>query len=412
MILKECTIIQCIIKTDMDSKLKRELMNGRRVHLLKDNTKCTLTWSISCRDNVQITVWGQISGKLQQSQKVIEGKNIGRANETTPKEQNIKEAISLIKKKLDNLYKFKDTIVEESEDVLTDDDSEEPVEVPNKSKFEDFRPMLAQSLSDQKKEVDLKQCYSSVKLDGMRLLAYMENGEIVFKSRNGKTNTQVDYLTESVKELINGNENIVVDGELYKHKMNFQRIIASCKKENSTKLNYHVYDIYDASNPDASFEDRFVKRFEGVDKIGKHIKIVDVAKVDTHEELANYHDEVVKSGYEGVMVRLLNSPYQPGKRSKFLLKCKAFLDLEAPVVNFLEGQGRDAKSVIFECQLDNGLLTKVRPAWPLTRRQECWRECCEDFSKYKGLPLTIRYFEKTKDGNLRFPVGVEFRTYE
>jgi predicted DNA-binding WGR domain protein len=45
-------------------------------------------WSIETEDNTILTCWGQVGGKEQTATETIAaGKNIGRANETTPEEQ-------------------------------------------------------------------------------------------------------------------------------------------------------------------------------------------------------------------------------------------------------------------------------------------------------------------------------------
>lgn len=405
--------------------LQQQLAAGKSIFLVKETDKATLSWVIQVKGANIVTTWGQVSGRLQTTTKLCEGRNLNRSNQTTPSQQAQKEAISLIKKKFDQLYKLRDTILEEDEDELDELDEEtqgagkgvgessgESAPVPGKkSQLVDFRPMLAQSLDKQKKEIKFEDCLTQVKLDGMRLNAYLENGKVVFKSRNGKDNKNVDYLADSVIELLGGNENLVVDGELYKHQENFNKIISLSKRKGNIKLDYFVYDIYDASNPGASFIDRFVKRFEGITQIGEFVKIVPVSRISSQEDLMNQHQKAVNEKYEGIMVRKKDSKYVQ-KRSNDLLKVKSFITEEFEIVGFTEGSGRDAKSVVFECELDDGNTFHCRPAWDLQRRQKVYQECIEDFSLYEGKMLTVKFFEFTKDGSLRFPTGVEIRDYE
>lgn len=418
MILKECTIIQCIFKTDMDSKLKRELMNGRRIQLLKDTEKACLTWSISCKNEIQTVTYGQISGKLQQSHKEIQGKNIGRANETTPKEQNIKEAISLIKKKLDNLYKFMDDSIQEH----TEEDSSEHMEGPKNEAgisaeyFKTFRPTLAFDLSKVKEPDYQAGVYVQIKYDGVRNLSAIVNGKVCHQSRNGKPNVNVSYLDENLKQIFSKfGDNLILDGELFLSSKNFnfeQLVGASKKANNSVQLQYHIYDCYDSNHPEATFKQRFLNRFEGVNEVGL-VKIVQTFHVTSEEEMREKHAEFVAAGDEGLMIRNISNSYEVGKRSRNLIKVKDFQDSEDwKVVGFEEATGRDAGSVIFHLQSDDGSVKfKVRPAMPLVTRQKMYEECLEDFEgTYKGKYPTIK-FQNLSGGKCvpRFPVLKCFR---
>jgi len=61
----------------------------------------TLTWKILVQDgdNRIQREYGHLMGKLQHTEEIIEGKNLGKSNETTPHEQAILRAESLITKK-------------------------------------------------------------------------------------------------------------------------------------------------------------------------------------------------------------------------------------------------------------------------------------------------------------------------
>jgi hypothetical protein len=91
-----------------------------------------------------------------------------------------------------------------------------------------------------------------------------------------------------------------------------------------------------------------------------------------------------------------------------LQKFKQFLDDEFSIVDFLEGTGNDAGTVIWVCTNDNNDTFKVRPRG--TREQR--REWFSDGNNLIGSTLTVRYFELTDDGIPRFPVGIAIRDYE
>ena len=55
-----------------------------------------------------ITRWGYVDGKQQETRELCEGKNIGKANETTPEIQAVLEYARKIKKKLEHGYSYED----------------------------------------------------------------------------------------------------------------------------------------------------------------------------------------------------------------------------------------------------------------------------------------------------------------
>lgn len=62
-------------------------------------------WSIWTNNNFLYIMHGQEGGKMQTKAERIEGKNIGRSNETSPEQQAELEAESRYKKQLDKGYR-------------------------------------------------------------------------------------------------------------------------------------------------------------------------------------------------------------------------------------------------------------------------------------------------------------------
>jgi DNA ligase-1 len=112
----------------------------------------------------------------------------------------------------------------------------------------------------------------------------------------------------------------------------------------------------------------------------------------------------VKDGYEGTMIRDPQMKYEIGKRSYSLLKLKDFVDEEFKIVGFEQGNGSFEKSIIFICEA-NGSMFNVVPEGSMEYKRELWK----DRNKYLNKWLTVRYFEKSKDGIPIFPVGVSVR---
>lgn len=98
-------------------------------------------WSIWTEGSKVWTEHGQKGGKLRQTYKEAKSKNIGKSNETTPREQAKKEAQSKWEKKLDKQY-FK--TIKEAKDI-------------------NLFPMLAKTFKEEKIEFD---CDIQAKMDG------------------------------------------------------------------------------------------------------------------------------------------------------------------------------------------------------------------------------------------------------
>lgn len=104
---------------------------------------------------------GQLDGKLQTDEKkVTMGKNIGKANETSPKDQAIAEAKSYWQKKLDKNYS----------------ENQEDAETGNKA---NMLPMLAQPWNKAGHRMPFP-ALAQIKLNGVRCLAKRTGDKIDF----------------------------------------------------------------------------------------------------------------------------------------------------------------------------------------------------------------------------------------
>ena len=329
---------------------------------------------------------GYEDGKKQLDSRFVgEGKNIGKANETTPYEQGCSEAKSLWNKKKDEGY------VEDKDNIPSNDSGM-------------FLPMLAQSYDKHSKKIKYP-CWVQPKLDGMRAIARKEAGKVTMWSRKAKQITIPAKILEELNEILKDGE--CTDGELYYHGWGFQRLISATKKINTDTPNLE-YHIYDRPHLTAGFDERFVKKNESLVEIPPHLEIVFTVKVNNEKELREWQSKFIQQGYEGLMVRNSNSIYDYKNRSYDLQKVKEFQDAEFVIVGGKDGQGREEGLVIFECDNGKGGTFDVRPRGSHEIRAQMFK----DLSSYIGKELTVRFFEYSDDGNPRFPVGIIVRDYE
>jgi DNA ligase-1 len=365
------------------------------------------TWKIKvcdCADGTAdiITEFGQLNGKLQTKiEHIRTGKNIGKANETTPWEQAVSEATSDYQKKLDKKY-------------IT--------EIPTEVNEPDILlPMLAHDYRKRSHDI-VYPAYVQPKLNGIRCLAKKINATTVqFTSRKNK-NFPEEVTAHLVDPLLNIMETgEIFDGEFYVHDWPFQLVSQTVKKARPWKedLQLHVFDIADNN---VVFDDRrteLIGRLTALNNFLK-VKLVPTPQIADDRWVKIYHDTFVKQGYEGIIVRNFAGLYLFDHRSKDLQKYKEFIDEEFEIVDAEyevltdPATGLESFAAVFVCVNEDGNRFNVRPRGTVTQRVKWYENRSELFGKH----LTVRYQERSvpsKDvpGNIPiFPVGITVRDYE
>lgn len=124
-----------------------------------------------------------------------------------------------------------------------------------------------------------------------------------------------------LKELTNTRLRAELDGELYHHDMNFNELSSILSRtvnlhNNYNKIEFHIFDIIN--------DQPQMKRLlllENLRKISPSIKIAPFWLCETYDEVVRVYDKVIESGYEGIIVRHFQAPYQR-KRSTLMMKFK------------------------------------------------------------------------------------------
>lgn len=345
-------------------------------------------WNIETEDSVIATdiivTWGIQNGKKQEKREtIIEGKNIGKSNETSHREQAESEAKSKWEKQKDKGYY--ETI-------------------PTSRKI---RPMLAKVYGDHKNKITYP-CFVQPKLDGMRALSYFKDGKVGMVSRKGKEINTAEHIKENLKVFFKEYPDYIFDGELYVHGKNFQKIISAVKRddanEESKGIEYHIYDCFSPKDLIFPFEERLKCLKWCFSRNGKYnyLKQVKTTTCKNEEEIFEAHQDFLKLGYEGSIIRN-NAFYEIDKRSSNLLKLKEFQDEEFEIINF---EGDKNNHIVFLCKIKDKEF-KVKPEGT----DEIRRNLLINGKKYIGKLLTVKYFELSEDGIPRFPIG-RIRDYE
>ena len=298
-----------------------------------------LSWTIQVDGNVITSTWGEIGGKQQSTTDIIsEGKNIGKANETTPEEQAVKEAQSAWEKKLKKDY------VETLEKL---DAGETSALIAG-----GIIPMTAHRYDKHPHKIEFP-AYAQPKLDGHRCIAIIDkDGKCTLWSRSRKPILSMPHIIAELES--KSLKNVTFDGELYNHdyRDKFEELTSLIRpdeaREGYTEVQYHVYDT--VSN--GEFAIRTMKLTAQLfSTYNEYVKVVDTAMVEDEAELLTEFKQWLADGYEGAMVRNLGSLYV-NKRSYDLQKIKEFDDAEFKVVGVTEGRGKLKGHGIFICEVE------------------------------------------------------------
>lgn len=352
------------------SENKAGLQKFWRLHILqsKKNFYTQTEW-------YQITTTGRKSTVQLSEPYMAVPTNVGRANERNSEEQAYFEFDSILKKQKDKGYRKK-----------------------GEKKQERPMPMLAHKFKDHKGKVEFP-VYAQPKLNGMRML---------FDGSEGWSRGNKELISEVIQHLHTETLGNILDGELMlPNNVLLQESMKAIKKyrpELSPQLLYHVYDIVD---PTRTFEERM----ELIETLSaffpENVVMVPTVLVHNETEVMFWHNTWTKAGFEGTMIRDPKAGYEAGKRSYSLLKLKDFVDEEFKIIGFEQGNGSFAESIIFICE-SNGKPFNVVPEGTMEHKKSLWKKRNSLMGKW----LTVRYFEKSKDGIPIFPVGVDVRDSE
>jgi len=361
----------------------------------KTSTGAIQQWSVKVEtvDGIPtiINLYGQVGGKIQESiEKVLDGKNTGKANETTPLTQAYNQAKSRWEKQKKKGYV----------ECIEDAHAGKVDELIEGGVF----PMLAHKYAEQGHKI-VYPAMAQPKLDGHRCTSQYEDGVVSLWSRTRKQVTSLPHIERALEDSL---IDLRFDGELYNHdyKDNFEDLSSFIRqdepKEGHEAVQYHVYDI--AVPGLTNYEKyRLLKSFREI-FAGTPIHIVETVIINDEDELYVYLSYCLARGYEGCMVRNMDGKYK-NKRSYDLQKLKKFDDSEFKIVGVKVGtKGSMAGKAIFTCKNGNTTFD-----CKLNGNMDELSKYAENPALVIGKILTVKYQGFTKYGQPRFPVGLRFR---
>lgn len=348
------------------------------------------------------TEYGQVNGKITITEPTIitKGKNLGRSNETSIFTQSLIHMRNLYLKKIKSGYSLK---------------------ISNIS-TENIFPMALQVYDKNKKHIKYP-CYIQPKLDGIRLISKLDDSEVTLLSRRLNEFIGFQFIKDEIKELLQNDPDIILDGELYNHNLSLQQISGIVRNEQEDyeeklKLQFYVFDCVNLHH-NLTFEERYEKLKELFrNKRFKYLVLTDTIKINNEKESDKYYKQYIENGFEGIVYKNIDAKYEYSSykeiRSYQFLKRKKGYDAEYPIIGFEAGiHGKDKDAIIFVMQTENNKTFKAVPNDTLKNRKKMYKQALDNFdSLFKNKLATIKFDEYSNDNTPLRAKFISIRDYE
>lgn len=196
-----------------------------------------------------------------------------------------------------------------------------------------FKPMLAEHADMTKIKFPVM---ASTKLDGIR--AVVLNGKLLSRSLKPIKNKYTRSLFE--KPEYEGLDGELIVGSPTDPKCFNKTTSGVMTEEGEPNVHYYVFDQipeYSGQPENTPFKSRFNDLQESMPM--EHVVLVQQKLVWNLPELEEFEKQCLKQGYEGVIIKDLNSPYKYGRstlREGYMLKIKRYKDAEAKILSVEE----------------------------------------------------------------------------
>ena len=304
-------------------------------------------------------------------------------------------------------------------------------------KFKDIKPvpvfecMLSHDSANHEGKLTGKKIVER-KLDGVRCLTVVdhESRTVTQYTRNGKVLENFGHITAYLEKFIDEfGRSYVLDGEIMSS--SFQDLMKQVHRKDNVNASDAVLNLFDIV-PLVEFKQgksvmgqrrrsQFLKNFENIFNDSGFITIVPQREFDldvfTDEiDFRDYMKEMVEAGYEGVMIKEVDAPYEC-KRTTSWLKMKPFIEVSLAVVSVEEGTGRNQGrlgALICEGH-DDGKFIRVNVGSGFTdeQRSELWQakdSLIEQIVEVRADAMTQSQ-DSESEWSLRFPRFLRFRGF-
>ena len=271
-----------------------------------------------------------------------------------------------------------------------------------------------------------------IKLDGVRVITIIRGNKVEMFSRNGKQFHNFGHIIAEIESVLVSKPapyDLVLDGEVMS--ADFQDLMKQLHRKDgkqSTDAVLHLFDMipldkfkegtWDKPQSTRSlYTSHWVR--DNTEQLA-HVQALDWEDVDLdtsegQERFVQLNKAAVDGGYEGVMIKDIDAPYEC-KRTHSWLKAKPFIEVTLEVIEVEEGTGRNkGKLGAVVCSgVDDGKDIRVNVGSGFTddNRSVFW----SSRNDLIGLLVEVRADAVTQNQDetysLRFPRFKTFRGFE
>jgi DNA ligase-1 len=229
-------------------------------------------------------------------------------------------------------------------------------------------PMLAQRLKDTCEMIEkMKRVGVEPKIDGLRVQIHLLKGKDGFVKAYTRNLNEVSWMFPELEKIGDSikSQAVILDSEAVgvdekrKKLADFQTTMTRRRKHeietysSSVPIKFFVFDILLDGNENL-MNLPFDKRKERLKKVvfdSEVIKVVNYWETDSPDEIARLFKENIKKGFEGIMLKKIDSHYVPGRTGWRWVKMKEGEESEGKLADTVDG-------VIMGYYLGKGKRTK------------------------------------------------------
>lgn len=297
-----------------------------------------------------------------------------------------------------------------------------------------FTCQLATSCEDRPEMAGVKRL--EPKLDGVRVLMVCAISADGFRlttcySRNGKVFENFGHIEDQIIDSMDalsaktGHKSFVLDGEVVGQ--SFQQLMRQARRKENVQADDSTFYVFDFIPMDDFLKGvcrtPLKKRLEKLEKCSSiiggmsHVNLLPHINVDLDtaagkDQFKRYSADAVADGFEGIMIKNLDGPYQC-KRTTHWLKWKPVITVDLEVVDVEEGTGRNVGRlgalVCSGTDLGKQITVNCGSGFSDSDRDSLWAD--RDLVVGRTVEILCDAVTQNQDGSysLRFPRFVRFR---
>ncbi|KFM17508.1 DNA ligase protein [Marine Group I thaumarchaeote SCGC RSA3] len=204
--------------------------------------------------------------------------------------------------------------------------------------FNPIRPMLADRVKSEEEAIEKmgNEFAAEYKLDGERVQIHIEGEKVVLFSRSLENiSSYYPDIIEKISKSIQA-DNVILEAEIVAINENtgeflpFQELMHRRRKYKIEKavtqypITVNCFDILYCNGKsclELEYKDRRDK-LEKIVKEGEFAKHIPMKVVENENEINDFLENSINAGSEGLMLKMLDKPYQAGTRGSYWLKLK------------------------------------------------------------------------------------------